>query len=150
MDNQLPECFAAATYVCYDFVSSDLVLELAWRNGCVDNAMPYLIQSMKEQNSIIESLASEIEDLKSTLGETREQIAASAPSQAFVEASAFPNTMLMAPGGFTPGFVGAPPAASFATPHSEGGVPQLILYSEVNRLAHRHNSVNSQEASKRP
>ena len=42
------ECFAAALYVCYDLVSPDIVLELAWRANMMDFCMPYLIQVVKE------------------------------------------------------------------------------------------------------
>ena len=38
------DAFAACLYVCYDLVRADVVLELAWRNGWQDYAMPYLIQ----------------------------------------------------------------------------------------------------------
>ena len=42
------ECFAACLFTCYDLVKPDVVLELAWRNGYTDFAMPYLIQIVKE------------------------------------------------------------------------------------------------------
>lgn len=42
------ECFAAFLLTCYDLLSPDLVLELAWRHGLVGLAMPYFIQVMKE------------------------------------------------------------------------------------------------------
>ena len=40
------ECFAACLYTCYELVSPDVVMELAWRNGLVDFAMPFMIQYM--------------------------------------------------------------------------------------------------------
>lgn len=34
--------------MCYDFVHPDVVLDLAWRNGITDFAMPYFIQVLGE------------------------------------------------------------------------------------------------------
>ena len=42
------ECFAATLFMCYDLLSPDVVLELAWKNNLIDFAMPYMIQVMKE------------------------------------------------------------------------------------------------------
>uniref|UniRef100_A0A8C1V2X1 Clathrin heavy chain n=1 Tax=Cyprinus carpio TaxID=7962 RepID=A0A8C1V2X1_CYPCA len=42
------ECFAACLFSSYDLLAPDLVLELAWRHGLVDFAMPYFIQVMRE------------------------------------------------------------------------------------------------------
>ncbi|OON14791.1 hypothetical protein X801_09416 [Opisthorchis viverrini] len=44
----LPDCFSACLYRCYDLLRPDVVLELAWRNGLVDMAMPFMIQAMRE------------------------------------------------------------------------------------------------------
>ena len=38
------ECFSAALFACYDLIAPDVVLELAWKKGLVDQAMPFLIQ----------------------------------------------------------------------------------------------------------
>lgn len=35
-------CFTAALYTCYDLVRPDTVLELAWRHGYTDFAMPFM------------------------------------------------------------------------------------------------------------
>lgn len=45
------ECFAAALYSCYSLVSPDVVLELAWRHGLTDVAMPYMIQWTKDTHT---------------------------------------------------------------------------------------------------
>jgi clathrin heavy chain len=42
------ECFAGMLYTCYDLLKPDTVLELAWRNGMTDYAMPYLINIVRE------------------------------------------------------------------------------------------------------
>ena len=42
------ECFAACLFMCYDLLSPDVVLELAWRHNLIDFAMPYMVQVFKE------------------------------------------------------------------------------------------------------
>lgn len=71
MENNLLECFAAATYVCYDLIPPDLVLELSWRNKCYDFAMPFLIQTMREQSQTIAKLKSDVESLTGSVTETK-------------------------------------------------------------------------------
>jgi len=115
VQSKLFECFAACTFVCYDLLAPDVVLELAWRaqsadipmgKQCLDFAMPFLIQSMREQNLTILKMKEEMEDLKGKLAETKEAAAAVAAS-----ASA-------APTGFTgaPQFPDADPFAGAAQP----------------------------------
>ena len=48
VDKNLKECFAAMLYTCYDLIKPDVVLELAWRNGMTDYAMPFLINTIRE------------------------------------------------------------------------------------------------------
>ena len=43
-------CFAATLFSCYSLIKPDVVMELAWRNGWNDFAMPYMIQYMKHLN----------------------------------------------------------------------------------------------------
>merc|ERR1719316_2682888 len=56
VNNNEKECFAAALYVCYDLVSPDIVLELAWRANMMDFCMPYLIQVVKEYTTRLDAL----------------------------------------------------------------------------------------------
>jgi clathrin heavy chain len=56
VENELKDCFAAALFVCYDLVKPDVALELAWRYGFMDFAMPYLIQILKEYTSKVDLL----------------------------------------------------------------------------------------------
>ena len=48
VESKNKECFAAMLYTCYDLLKPDNVLELAWRNGFTDFAMPYLINIIRE------------------------------------------------------------------------------------------------------
>ena len=50
------ECFAACLFTCYDLVKPDSVLELAWRHGYIDFAMPYMIQVIKEYTTKVDHL----------------------------------------------------------------------------------------------
>ena len=51
-----PECFASCLFTCYDLFKPDMVTELAWRNGYMDFAMPYLIQVMKDYTEKVDKL----------------------------------------------------------------------------------------------
>merc|ERR1711934_1081853 len=62
------ECFAACLYTCYDLIRPDVGLELAWRRGYLDYAMPYLIQVLREYTGRIDAL-----DKKTTKKEEEEE-----------------------------------------------------------------------------
>merc|ERR1712100_141302 len=48
VDSDMNECFGACLYTCYDLVNADVALELAWRKGQLNFAMPFLIQVLRE------------------------------------------------------------------------------------------------------
>ncbi|XP_051759546.1 clathrin heavy chain 1 isoform X1 [Ctenopharyngodon idella] len=54
------ECFAACLFSSYDLLAPDVVLELAWRHGLMDSAMPYFIQVMREYLSKVDELARQV------------------------------------------------------------------------------------------
>lgn len=58
------ECFAAMLFTCYDLMRPDVVMELSWRHGLNDFAMPYMINTMKEQFTKISTLDKEMNELK--------------------------------------------------------------------------------------
>uniref|UniRef100_A0A8C2KYK9 Clathrin heavy chain n=1 Tax=Cyprinus carpio TaxID=7962 RepID=A0A8C2KYK9_CYPCA len=60
------ECFAACLFSSYDLLAPDVVLELAWRHGLVDFAMPYFIQVMREYLSKVRMKASQKSDFGNT------------------------------------------------------------------------------------
>eukprot|EP00303_Exanthemachrysis_gayraliae_P005622 CAMPEP_0206005570 /NCGR_PEP_ID=MMETSP1464-20131121/4652_1 /ASSEMBLY_ACC=CAM_ASM_001124 /TAXON_ID=119497 /ORGANISM="Exanthemachrysis gayraliae, Strain RCC1523" /LENGTH=1697 /DNA_ID=CAMNT_0053379013 /DNA_START=54 /DNA_END=5144 /DNA_ORIENTATION=+ len=49
-------CFAATLYTCYELLRPDVVMELAWRNGITDYAMPYMVQTMRHMSLKLEGL----------------------------------------------------------------------------------------------
>jgi clathrin heavy chain len=56
VDSDMNECFGACLYTCYDLISADVALELAWRKGQLDFAMPFLIQVLREYTGRIDAL----------------------------------------------------------------------------------------------
>jgi len=54
--NNERECFSATLFTCYNLIEPDVVMELAWKNGLIDQCMPYLIQSMRDMNLKIKEL----------------------------------------------------------------------------------------------
>ena len=49
-------CFSAVLFSCYDYIRPDVVLELSWRYGFSDHAMPYMIQYMRHLHDKIHTL----------------------------------------------------------------------------------------------
>ncbi|KAI8884708.1 clathrin heavy chain [Backusella circina FSU 941] len=58
------ECFAAMLYTCYDLMRPDLIMELSWRHGLNDFAMPFMINMMKEQFTKVTTLEKDVNELK--------------------------------------------------------------------------------------
>ncbi|XP_046387045.1 clathrin heavy chain isoform X1 [Ischnura elegans] len=50
------DCFAACLFQCYDLLHPDVILELAWRHGIMDFAMPYLVQVIREYITKVDKL----------------------------------------------------------------------------------------------
>ncbi|CAG0882402.1 unnamed protein product [Darwinula stevensoni] len=50
------DCFAASLFQCYDLLSPDVVLELAWRHDIMNFAMPFFIQFLKEYKTKVDKL----------------------------------------------------------------------------------------------
>ncbi|MED6187585.1 hypothetical protein PIB30_077852, partial [Stylosanthes scabra] len=53
------ECFASCLFVCYDVIRPDVALELAWMNGIIDFAFPYLLQFIREYTGKVDELIKE-------------------------------------------------------------------------------------------
>ncbi|KAJ3703117.1 hypothetical protein LUZ61_006822 [Rhynchospora tenuis] len=50
------ECFASCLFICYDLIRPDVALELAWFNGMIDFAFPYLLQFIREYTGKVDDL----------------------------------------------------------------------------------------------
>jgi len=75
------EAFCACTYICFPYLHSDVVMELAWGAGYFDFAMPYFIQVMRDSNFRISQLEKKI-----TQKEKKEEEKAEAQVHAPLEA----------------------------------------------------------------
>jgi clathrin heavy chain len=117
VENNDAECFCACLYTCYDYVRPDVALELAWRNGLLDYAMPYLIETFREYTSRLDAL-----DKKTTKKEEEEEKNKSA-SNDYV-ADYMPPMMGM------PGMMGGPLALTGGPvpqqPNMMGGMPGMM------------------------
>ncbi|KAF8543541.1 armadillo-type protein [Trichophaea hybrida] len=58
------ECYAAMLYACYDLIPVHTVMEISWRYGLNDFAMPFMINVMREQSMKISTLEKDNEERK--------------------------------------------------------------------------------------
>lgn len=56
--------FAAALFTCYDLMSPDVAVELAWRHGYTDFTMPYVIQYLRHLHEKVKSLSEKVAPAK--------------------------------------------------------------------------------------
>jgi len=57
------ECFCAGLYTCFELVSPDRALELAWRHNLMDMAMPFMIQYLRISHTKIKDLETKVDTL---------------------------------------------------------------------------------------
>jgi clathrin heavy chain len=68
------ECFASCLFICYDLIRPDVALELAWFNGMIDFAFPYLLQFIREYTGKVDDLIKDkIEAVKEVKAKEQEQ-----------------------------------------------------------------------------
>lgn len=102
LENGNKDCFSACLFHCYDLLHPDVILELSWRNGIVDFAMPYLIQVLREYRTKIDKLE-ELEMQRIEEGPTNDQ------KTILME----PQLMLTAGPGMMPGYPPTYPPAAY-------------------------------------
>nr|CAG4643692.1 EOG090X0064 [Lepidurus arcticus] len=105
------DCFAAALYQCYDLLQPDVILELAWRHGIMDRAMPYLVQVVREMSTRLERLETSENrraEEEAAAPEAKQPPMIMAPQ---LMLTAGPGSIGMAPAGYAPGY---PPAGPYA------------------------------------
>lgn len=59
------ECYVGMLYACYDLIPIHVVMEISWRHGLTDFAMPFMINYLAQQSSTIELLKKDNEERKS-------------------------------------------------------------------------------------
>jgi len=99
VENGHQECFAAALFMCYEFVTPDGVLLMAWKHKLMDFAMPYFVQQMAE----VSELKNVVQQMSITL--TQLMQGGGQPAPAPVVQQAPQQFQQPAPGGGGFGFV---------------------------------------------
>lgn len=61
VEKGLNECYSACLFSCYELIRPDIVLELSWRYGLTDNAMPFMIQSFREFSDKLDAVTAKLE-----------------------------------------------------------------------------------------
>lgn len=117
-----PECFSSCLYTCYEHISSDVVLELAWRHNLMNFAMPFMIQTFRRFETRVNELEKinavkddaqkekDEEEQKQSEMDMKRQANMITPNTMMIAATAHWNPNEMAGGGGVMGMgAGAPP-----------------------------------------
>jgi len=74
VSEKLNACFSACLYTCYPLLRNDVVLELAWRNGLNDFAMPFFVQTMREMTVKVDTLIEKERKKEEALAEEKKKV----------------------------------------------------------------------------
>jgi len=94
------ECFSACLYTCFALVSPDVAMELAWRNGCMDFAMPFMIQYMRNLHDKVEAIN---ERTKPKKKEEADEVSAAAAGMIYGDSGMMGGVPMLANVAFNPG-----------------------------------------------
>lgn len=144
MEMEDKELFAAMLYTCYELITPDVALELAWRSDQMEFVMPYFIQCVKDLSSRVETVQKSTDDIKKK-EEKQQQEKLDQPLDMNVDMmfpgpgmggppmiqAIMPAPGMMPPmgggmppmGGPQPGFGGAPGGMQMGGPPMQGGNP---------------------------
>lgn len=64
METGEPELFASMLYTCYELIKPDVAMEVAWRFGLQEYAMPYFIQFLKDLSSKVDVVQKKTDDIE--------------------------------------------------------------------------------------
>jgi len=105
---KLNECFAACLFACYDLLKPAVAMELAWKSGQTNLAMPYMIQVIHEYTSVVDEITAEKKAKKEK--REKEKNAPVAPVTTFVGPEGFVGPMTMvSTGPMSGGIIGMSP-----------------------------------------
>lgn len=96
-------CFSATMCTCYDLIKPDVAIELAWRNGYTDFAMPYVIQYVRHLHDKV----SKIDERTAPKKEDQHAAEAHAAAAAAVMGGSmmgFGETLMITNGGYDQGY----------------------------------------------
>jgi len=94
------ECFAACLYTCYELIRADVVLELSWRHGLTDFAMPFIIQNFRQYNDRLNSLSTKCETLEKQLSDKDKKEPGTSDAATLPIFTHTPQLALMPPPGY--------------------------------------------------
>ena len=95
---KLNACFSACLFTCYPLLRPDVVLELSWRNGLNDFAMPFLIQTMREMQTKLDGLVDKERKKEEAIADEKkkaEEALASGYGDAGMGYAGDPNSMVV-------------------------------------------------------
>lgn len=108
----LNHCFSAMLYTCFDYITPDVVLELAWRHNLTNFAMPYMIQTFAHYNNRLLAVEKHV---KMHQEEKKEEEKAKAESAVTADASIMLNATA----------ANAPLMLTYAPGAPMGGMPAM-------------------------
>jgi len=73
METGEKELFASMLYTCYELIKPDVAMEIAWRFGLNEYAMPYFIQFMKDLSSRVEGVQKKTDEIEKKKNDLNEQ-----------------------------------------------------------------------------
>eukprot|EP00761_Pharyngomonas_kirbyi_P011776 gb/GECH01011802.1/.p1 GENE.gb/GECH01011802.1/~~gb/GECH01011802.1/.p1 ORF type:complete len:1690 (+),score=396.56 gb/GECH01011802.1/:1-5070(+) len=111
MESDLKECFAACLYTCYDLISPDVALELAWRENSIDFVMPFMVQTLKEYTTKVDDLEERLANTAGVPQQAVSDMSSAHPSESYQDPDEV-NTMFTMPPIFSQGGFGPPPPPS--------------------------------------
>ena len=85
-------------FTCYPLLRPDVVLELSWRNGLNDFAMPFLIQTMREMQTKLDGLVDRVKKEEEAIADEKkkaEEALASGYGDAGMGYAGDPNSMVV-------------------------------------------------------
>jgi len=139
------EFFTVCLYTCYDYLSPDIVMELTYRFGLYEYAMPYFVQTIKDLTVKVDKLQSKNEVREKREEKAQEQQMSQPPMIDIYQDLGFmmPNQpMLPGPDGFNPGGgmgggmgsnFGGPPMITGPSPYGDRGFSTNNNQNQPNR-----------------
>ena len=109
------------SYTCYELLHPDVVLEYSWRYGYFDFAMPFMIQTMRDLTSRVETVQKKTDDIQKKEEKSTEQKLSSPLEIMEMIVPSFMNNTQALPAPPQPGGVGYPGGGMMGG----GGVPGM-------------------------
>ncbi|KAK2960627.1 putative Clathrin heavy chain 1 [Blattamonas nauphoetae] len=72
-ENERAGCFAAALYICFEFLTEDIVMEVAWEANLEEYAKPFQVQQRRNSENKINELEKTVMELKKKLEAKEEE-----------------------------------------------------------------------------